>query len=173
MAIKGPSYTKTTWNFEERPVASSKLNTWDDRIEAALELLAFLLNHAWGGGAGVVRGATTDDLATVAKSPPAMLVQVKPGYAFIKKNVYKLATATDTPELVAPTTNPRIDLVQANLESWNITIKTGTEATTPAAPPSDTDCIALAHIYLRPGMSSIKNIDDTINGYITDARAFL
>ena len=38
MAVKGQGYTKTTWAFAERPVASGKLNSWDDRIEAALEV---------------------------------------------------------------------------------------------------------------------------------------
>ena len=54
MAIKGLLYPKTTWDFEERPVKSAKLNAWDDRIEAALELCSLLLANAWGGGDGVV-----------------------------------------------------------------------------------------------------------------------
>jgi hypothetical protein len=129
--MNSPLYLKTTWTYEERPVKSSKLNAWDDRIEAALEVLAFLLASAWGGGNGVVlRGATTDDLKVIAKTPPAMTVQVKPGYAFINKLPYKLATTTDAPEITAPTTHPRIDLIQANLETWSITHKPGTEATT-------------------------------------------
>lgn len=70
MAIKGSSYTKTTWTFEERPVSSSKLNLWDDRIETALELAFWLLNLAWGGGSGVLRGATSGDLKVEAKTPP-------------------------------------------------------------------------------------------------------
>ena len=60
MAIKGNAYTKTTWAFEERPVASSKLNLWDDRIETGLEMLHFFLGHAWSGVDGVLRGVTAD-----------------------------------------------------------------------------------------------------------------
>ena len=173
MAIKGLLYPKTTWSFEERPVPSSKLNTWDDRIEAALELASFLLAQAWGGGNGVVRGATTDDLKVVAKSPLAMAVQVKPGYAFIKKFPFKLAAATDAPAVTAPTTHDRIDLVQANLATWGITLKEGTEGLSPVVPSPDTDCIPLAILYLRPAMTSIKDTDDATNGFITDARVFL
>jgi hypothetical protein len=173
MAIKGLLYTKTTWDFEERPVKSSKLNSWDDRIEAALELSCFLLAHAWGGGNGVVRGAAADDLKVAAQSPVSMTVQVKPGYALIKKFPFRIAATVDAPESTAPLTHPRIDLVQASLETWGVSIKQGAEAAVPTAPAADTDCIPLAQLYLRPGMASIKNTDDATNGYIIDARVFL
>lgn len=173
MAIKGNSYTKTTWAFEERPVASSKLNMWDDRLEAALELIQYFLSHAWGGGDGVIRGATTDDLKAAAHSPADLSVTVKTGYAFISKFAYKLAVDTQTADVVAPTTNPRIDLVQARLDTWDISVITGTEDPTPTAPAADPDAIPLAQLYLRTGMTSIKDTDDSTNGYIIDARRFL
>ena len=173
MAVKGLGYTKTTWAFQERPVGSSKLNLWDDRIEAALELIYILLNLAWGGGSGVIRGATTDDLKVAAVSPPALRVKVKSGYAFISTLPYKLSTATDTADVTPPVSNPRIDLVQARLDTWGISVKTGTEAATPSPPGTDSDSIALARLYLRPGMTSIKDTDDSVNGYIIDVRTFL
>ena len=173
MAIKGPSFVKTAWSFEERPVASSKLNTWDDRIETALELLFLLLNQAWGGGSGVIRGAVVDDLKAEALSTPGLSVEIQPGYAFISNFPFKLAAATETVDVTAPSTNDRIDLVQASLKSWTVSIVTGTESATPIAPSPDEDCIALAQLYLRPGMASIKNADDATNGYIIDARTFL
>ena len=173
MAVKGLGYTKTTWVFQERPVASSKLNAWDDRIETALELVYQLLSLAWGGGSGVLRGATTDDLKTAATSPAGMSVKVKPGYAFVSKYPYKLAAITETPVVTAPAAHPRIDLVQARLDTWGVGIKTGAEATSPTPPDADADCIALARLYLRPGMTCIKDADDGVNGYIIDARTFL
>ncbi len=173
MAIKGKAYTKTSWTFAERPVASSKLNSWDDRIEAALELIHFLLSQAWGGGNGVIRKAATDDLKVVAADVPALSVRVKPGYAFISRFPYRLETETATPDVTPPAANPRIDLVQARLETWDISIVPGTEAASPVAPNSSSNALALAHLYLRPGMTSIKNTDDATNGYIIDARAFL
>jgi hypothetical protein len=173
MAIKGKAYTKTTWAFEERPVASSKLNAWDNRIELAFELVHFLLSHAWGGGDGVIRQATDNDLKVVATATPTLAVEVKSGYAFISRFPYKLASATTTTEISPPTANPRIDLVQARLDSWDIGIVTGTEAASPVAPDPQSDCIALAELYLRPGMTSIKNTDDGLNGYIIDVREFV
>ena len=173
MAIKGYGYTKTAWAFQERPVASSKLNLWDDRIEAALELAYLLLNLAWGGGSGVIRGAATDDLKVVAASPPALYVKVKPGYGFISKLPDQLSATTDSASVTPPTAHPRIDLVQARLNTWGISVKTGTEAASPTPPSADADCIALGRLYLRPGMTSIKDTDDSVNGYIIDVRAFL
>lgn len=173
MAFKGPAYVKTTWTFEERPVASSKLNTWDDRIEAALELLSYLICMTWGGGSGVIRGAATDDLKVTAKSTPGLSVEVQPGYAFINKFPFRLTVATDTVDVTIPAEHDRIDLVQASLDAWSVKVKQGVEAATPQVPAADTDCIPLAQLYLRPGMASIKNSDDGVNGYIVDVRAFL
>jgi hypothetical protein len=173
MAIKGNAYTKTTWAFQERPVASAKLNLWDDRLEAALELAYFLLSHAWGGGSGVIRGATTDDLQVTAQSPASLIVEVNPGYAFIENLPYRLEATTTSLAFTAPTTNPRIDLIQARLSTWDTSVIAGTESATPVAPSPDADAIALAQIYLRPGMTSIKDSDDSTSGYIIDARTFL
>lgn len=173
MAIKGLAYLKSSWAFEERPVASAKLNTWDDRVEAALELAYFLLSEAWGGGSGVLRGATAEDLRVVAKAVPGLTVEVRPGYAFINRHVYKLAATKETIDIAVPAAQPRVDLVQANLETWGVSVKSGAEAASPVAPNPDPDCLRLAHLFARPGMASIKNSDDSVNGYIIDMRAFL
>jgi hypothetical protein len=173
MAVKGYGYLKTTWSFEERPVSSSKLNLWDDRIEAALELVHFLLNQAWGGGDGVIRGAAADDLAVAATSPPGLSVNVKPGYAFVSGYPYKLAATTETADVVLPTTLPRVDLVQARVAAWDVGVKMGTASSTPVAPAPDADCIPLAELHLRVGMSVVKDTDDGTNGYIVDARQYL
>ena len=173
MAIKGNGYIKTAWAFEERPVTASKLNNWDDQIEAGAELGFFLLSHGAGGGDGVVRDASTDDLKVTAASPVGMYVNVEPGYALIGNYPYKQVVQTATAAMVAPVTNPRIDLVQANLVDWVVSVKTGTESATPSAPSADADSIALGELYLRTAMTSIKDVDDSVNGYITDVREFV
>ncbi len=173
MAIMGRSYPKTSWAFEERPVASSKLNTWDDRIESALELAFFLLSRAWGGGDGVIRAASVDDLKVSAKAVPGLSVEVAPGYGFISGFPYQLAAVAETVAVVAPVTDPRIDLVQARLENWDVSVVVGTEAVSPVVPAADADSIALGELYLRPGMTVVKDTDDLTNGYIVDARQFV
>jgi hypothetical protein len=173
MPIKGLSYLKTTWAFQERPVASAKLNTWDDRIEGALELALYLLNQVWGGRDGVLRGATTGDLAVQPTAPASLAVTVLPGYAFIGRMPFKLAAETAAPPVAVPAAHPRIDLVQARLATWDVGLVTGTEAASPTTPDPDADCIALAELHLRPGMSHIAATDDGTNGVIVDARPFL
>lgn len=173
MAIKGLSYGKTIWAFEERPVSSAKLNQWDDRIEGALEAIFLLLNHAWGGGDGVLHGLGSAELAVTAATPPSLRVGAGTGYGFIDGNLFRLKTNTQTPDVVPPLVHGRIDLVQANLATWSISVKTGSEALSPVAPAVDTGSIALARLVLRPGMTTIKDTDDTVNGYIVDVRSFL
>jgi hypothetical protein len=173
MAIKGLGYTKTTWAFQERPVASAKLNMWDDRIEAALELVHFLLSHAWGGGDGVLRGVAEHDLKVEASDPAGLAVVVQPGAAFIGRYPYRLSAVVTTPSVAPPSIEDRIDLVQARLAMWDVNVKAGEEHASPEAPEPDADCIALAELHLRPGMSVITNADDSVNGYIVDAREFL
>ena len=173
MPIKGPSYVKTTWAFQERPVPSAKLNAWDDRIEAALELAYRLLALVWGGGDGVIRNAENDSLQVLARASPGLAVVVRPGFAFIDGMPFWLAEETETVDVDAAVTLPRIDLVQASLAEWTVTIKTGTAAAEPVAPAPDSDCLALAHLYLPGGGTVIKNADDGTNGYIIDQRTFV
>ncbi len=173
MAMKGMGYQKTEWAYQERPVASSKLNGWDDRIEEAIELVHEMLALAWGGGDGVVRGATATDLEVVATGPPSLTVIVKAGRAFISKFVYKLAGDVTTTSVTVPSSQPRIDLVVARLEGWSVAVVEGSESASPQPPDPGTDEIALAELYLRPGMTCIKDTDDGTNGYITDVRTFV
>jgi len=49
----------------------------------------------------------------------------------------------------------------------------GQMAASPVAPEPDADCIALAELHLRVGMTVIKDADDGTNGYISDVRQFL
>ncbi|MFL7807005.1 MAG: hypothetical protein AB8I80_00170, partial [Anaerolineae bacterium] len=89
----------------------------------------------------------------MATIPEGLSVEVKAGYAFISNLPYKLNETTETAEVTAPAANPRIDMVQARLGSWDVSIVTGVESATPTAPSPDEDCIALATLYLRPGMT--------------------
>jgi len=171
--MKGLAYPKTTWTYQERPVASAKLNTWDDRIEAALDLAFMLLSMAWGGANGVVPGVTANNLKVVPLGIPGLAVVVEPGCAFIARAPFRLVAAHQTPAVTPPTSQPRIDLVQARLATWDVGVKTGVEAAAPTAPSADADCLALARLYLRPGMQAIWAADDGINGYIVDVRSFL
>ncbi len=171
--MRGKGYTKTAWQVQERPVSSSKLNTWDDRIEQALERAFFYVGQTAGDENGVLRGATSLDLKTTQASPAGRSVVVNAGCALIARCPYRLGSSMATAEVTPPATYPRVDLVQARLDSWDVSVRTGTEAASPMAPEAEANCIALAELHLRPGMVSVKDTDDGVNGYIVDVRAFL
>ena len=170
MALKGHAYVRTPWAYQERPVASAKLNLWDDRIAAALEMAYVLINMTGGGADGVVAGLTAGDLEVTPAQPTGLTVVVQPGWAFISRMPYRLDEPFETAPVTPPVSQPRMDLVQARLADWDVTIKSGTESDTPSAPAADADCMPLAHVYLRPGMTSIRATDDAINGYLIDVR---
>ncbi|MCK5863366.1 MAG: hypothetical protein KAH38_12830, partial [Candidatus Hydrogenedentes bacterium] len=124
------------------------------------------------GGDGVLQN-TLDALQVAARTPPGMTVNVLTGIAFISNMPLALYQNVELLPITAPTTHPRIDLVQAGLSDWSFTIREGEEAAVPIPPEPDEDSLPLARIHLRPGMTSIKNSDDGINGYIEDTRTLL
>ena len=173
MAIRGKGYIKTSWAFQERPVASAKLNTWDGRIAAAFELLVYHASMAWSAADGVPRNAATGDLGVVAASTTAMAVAVQPGDAIINRFPFRLEAPASLGGIAAPAAYPRIDLVQARLDTWYVTIKPGAESASPSPRAPDTACLALAELYLRPGMTGVLDADDGVNGYIRDVRTYV
>ena len=123
-----------------------------------------------GGADGVFR-RPLPALEVVAQGTPDMTVKVQSGNGIVSVKGVWLSADTDTATLVAPVANPRIDLVQ--ISKLNVvTVKEGAENASPVAPTVDTDNIALAQIYHRVGETSIKDTDDSTNGYITDVRSF-
>ena len=72
--------------------------------------------------------------------------------------------------LTAPSANPRIDIVLIDINN-SLYVLSGVEAATPVAPKTPTNYLLLAEIYHRVAETSIKNADDTTNGYITDKRS--
>lgn len=111
-------------------------------------------------------------LAVTAQGTPDMTVDVAAGAAVVAGQPTALLAAYTTAAFTAPTTNPRIDVVQID-QLGNIEIKTGSENASPSAPSVDADALKLAEIYHRVGETSIKDTDDSTNGYITDARVHI
>ena len=110
-------------------------------------------------------------LEVVAQGTPDMTVKVQSGSGIVSATGVVLSADTNTATLVAPVSNPRIDLVQISKLNV-ISVKGGAEAGSPSSPTVDTDNIELAEIYHRVGETSIKDADDASNGYITDTRSF-
>lgn len=119
---------------------------------------------------GVIRVGVVA-LQVKAEGTPSMTVDVLSGAAVVSGQPTALVADT-TLTFTAPTTNTRIDTVQID-QSGNIEVKAGTEDVSPSAPAVDADALKLAEIYLRVGATSIKDADDSTNGYITDSRVYI
>lgn len=128
-----------------------------------------------GGGDAIFRGSLGSGAVT-AEGTPSLRVYVATMRGFIGHRRFKMASATYTANVIAPTGGSagdlrRIDLVQYTWAT-GVNIVTGTEDAAPVVPATSASSIALAHLYLRKGMANIKDTDDTTNGYIVDAREF-
>jgi len=130
------------------------------RIEANTKALA-----AEGDKIGVNQALRVD-----AQSSPDLTVRVRPGIAFINGRRVELTSDTNSPAMVAPSSDPRIDLVTLD-DSGAVAIVTGIEDASPVAPNFTQTKLVLATIRHTTAETVIKNDDDATNGFIeTDER---
>ena len=122
---------------------------------------------------GVVKSASDGgELQVLAQDTPDMTVRVALGVGYVEYHPVYLSATTNTGTMTAPSTNPRIDIVQID-QYAAINVKTGSENASPTAPTVDSGKMKLAEIYHRVGSTSIKDTDDSTNSYITDTRVAL
>lgn len=141
-------------------------------LQADLAALKYLIARMMGGGEGIQETATGTDLKVQAQGTPGMTVKTNTGAGIVSGEPIALRTVTNSATMVAPVTNPRIDIIQISQEGTP-SIKAGSENVSPSAPTVDALNLKLCEIYHRVGETSIKNTDDATNGYITDSRVFL
>lgn len=127
------------------------------------------------GSTGVVG---TTDLKVTAHTPANLSVTVASGQVWMPGNVvtnqadyYGLNNATVNLSIAAAsTTTPRIDLVCATVKDafyagstndWVIEVVTGTAAASPSAPSLPSNSVALAHVAVAAGATTISNSDIT------------
>jgi hypothetical protein len=145
------------------------------QITAKLAELELALHSMRDRTDGVLRKSSATSAATlplkvVAQGSPNLTVAVNDGLALIAGDVQNGSSASIA--IPAPVTHPRIDVIQLTLDTGANRVA-GTEAASPSAPAVSANSIPLATVHCRVGMTSVKNTDDTTNGYITDARAFI
>ncbi len=90
-----------------------------------------------------------------------------------------LVDAQAAPTLVAPGSNPRIDILVAH-SSGTVSFITGSEASSPTAPWASVsaDVVPIAEVYLKPAMTAVLDYEDkdtdATQGYIlADVRPFI
>lgn len=158
----------TAGAYVQVKIVASNLNDLARDIRALKRIVADML----GAGSGVVRTDALDELKVVAQGSPNMTVSITAGAANVSGQCSAIIENTTTTAMVAPSTNPRIDVVEITQEN-DYNIVTGSEAASPSAPSVSANCLKLAEIYHRVGSTSIKNTDDSTNSYITDSRVYL
>jgi hypothetical protein len=99
-----------------------------------------------------------------AQDTPDMTVKVEAGVFFIGATRVIFAGG-NSPSFSAPSGNPRIDILTIN-SSGTLAITQGLEAGSPTPPTYPTDKLVICEVYNRVGETSIKDTDDSANGYI-------
>ena len=160
-AAHGSGATYVQWYYKE--YANQKAT----QIEALKMALATIL----GRSNGIPRSSGSPELLVAAQGTPDMTVDVAIGAALIDDEVAGIIEAA-TLTFTAPTTNPRIDIVTID-QDGTVAIVAGTEAASPSAPATPAAELKLAEVYHRTAETSIKDTDDSTNGYITDSRVFV
>jgi len=114
----------------------------------------------------------SSELKVVAASTPDMTITVLEGDAIVNGNGISRTSSSTSGSLSAPSANPRYDLVTVDKNNV-IHVYTGKEAASPIPPDVPHDHVGLARIYHRVGETSIKQTDDSTNGFIQDYRTFI
>lgn len=138
-------------------------------LEERIEMLEFAVAISYGIlETGVkMSNLDEDDLLVIPTNPASMAVTVNAGVGVINRKLYRLAADFTTPAIASLPLTSRIDLVQAKLDGYTISVKEGDESVTPVAPEPDADCMGLAEILLTSATTEI-----TV-GELTDVRAHL
>lgn len=159
--------------YRETPVASQKMNRWNGNLAAGFDLLhAVLSSIATRGEDGIIAAEGSDALRVVPADPADMSVQVNAGWAVFNggfAGLAETAVVPDSSSIVAPSVNPRIDLV-ALTPGGELELVAGDEAESPVAPTPSAGSLILAEIALRPGASRILGEDNGVDGYLIDKR---
>jgi hypothetical protein len=101
-----------------------------------------------------------------------MTLYVEPGVVYIGATRV-IFGGGNSPTITAPASHPRIDILTID-SSGTLAITQGTEAASPVVPSYPTNKAVLCEIYNRVGETSVKDADDSSNGYISnDVRPFI
>lgn len=171
---RGQLGTSASSHLDNAVVEQNAYAQFWTELQNRLYSVEYMMLTMLGGGQDgvVVIAADGEELQVFEQDTPDMTVQVLSGTGIVSFQTVSLNSDTSTGTMTAPTTNPRIDIVQID-QYGAISVKTGSEAGSPSAPTVDANKMKLAQIYHRVGSTSIKDTDDSTNSYITDSRVFI
>ena len=159
--------TVASSHSDNEPVQQQAYATQWTELQNRIAWLELATVAMLGGGSGVVRtSASGNDLLVAQQGSPDMTVLVTAGAAVVSGQPTALTANESSATITAPSTNPRIDIVQLSQEGA-ISIKAGTEAGSPSAPSVDANNLKLAEIALATTTTAVTT------GLITDSRVYL
>lgn len=101
-----------------------------------------------------------------------MTLFVEPGVVYIL-GTRVIFGGGNSPSFTAPVSHPRIDILTID-GSGTLAITQGTEASSPVVPSYPANKAVLCEVYNRVAETSVKDVDDSTNGYIyNDVRPFI
>jgi hypothetical protein len=103
-------------------------------------------------------------LLTHQQGSPNMTLYVEPGVVYIGVTRV-IFGGGNSPTFTAPISHPRIDILTID-NTGTLAITQGTEASSPVVPSYPANKAVLCEIYNRVGETSVKDSDDSTNGYI-------
>jgi hypothetical protein len=110
--------------------------------------------------------------AVYATTPTSMQVKLSAGLGFMNAVPVYVPSVLTSLTLVAPDSNPRIDVLAVDADTRAIVMFTGEQNASPVAPTVTGNRIAVAQIYHRVGETTIEDVDDSTNAYITNLYTF-
>lgn len=148
--------------------------SWLEEFVAAFELVQWFLSQELAGGATGIwaYGSVGYDSCVPSVTGLDMVVTVAAGAGFYGGVPWRKDISSNV-AVVAPVSNPRIDLVAWDAENSTLVLVNGTEAASPSAPALPTNHVEICQVYNRVGETVIKSTDDSTNGYITNTRTFV
>lgn len=95
---------------------------------------------------------------------PDLTLQVSAGNVWFGSSLVEYAGG-NSPSFTAPASNPRIDVLSLN-SAGTLVRTAGSESASPAMPAVPAGNIPIYSVYNRVGQTSVKDADDSTNGYI-------
>lgn len=168
--VNSPSSGKTTYTVERGAdgtvaaahTAGARAIHYADaaevtELQTAVVALTGMLQYLLGGAGSFIVG-DSDSLKVKQQTVPNMTLIVQAGGGVVEGQPVALFSEVTTPALTAPTTNPKIAIIQIDQDS-ELSVKYGAEAGSPSAPSPDANKMVLAEVLINVADTSLVNAD--------------
>ena len=143
---------------------------WLENTVLAIQDIQVALLFLSGAGGEYGNPCVVFCLKCVATDPASMRVTVGPGIGFVGNVPCVYIASWTSGNMVAPESDPRIDLVVYDANDRAPKVITGTEASSPTAPEAGEGQIPLVEVHHQVGETAIYDAETSGEGHIVDVR---